>query len=258
MDRVHPGVRGPLTEGPCLGVVHVVGNVPRLVRNPITRTFFQLGATKQWVTIHAFNSFPETHLRRLGNSRKNLGPKKCLVKQFKLTSYSGTESFIPSSSQQKNYCVCVCVRCGRCCTYRGILWYVGLSPLKIWSPHFLLWLKLKGTCRRPTDVTDFLIPSGKLKKLVTMESEDSTSSSSVFGTETETQPKDSDVEAGFTARPYQVELLERALERNTIVCLGTGTGKTFISVMLIKELSHHIREIYHNGGKRSFFLVNTG
>ena len=91
-----------------------------------------------------------------------------------------------------------------------------------------------------------------------MESEDSTSSSSVSGTETETQPKDSDVETGFTARPYQVELLERALERNTIVCLGTGTGKTFISVMLIKELSHQIREIYLNGGKRSFFLVNTG
>ena len=89
-----------------------------------------------------------------------------------------------------------------------------------------------------------------------MESEDNTSSSSVSGTET--QPKDSDVETGFTARPYQVELLERALERNTIVCLGTGTGKTFISVMLIKELSHQIREIYHNGGKRSFFLVNTG
>ena len=95
-----------------------------------------------------------------------------------------------------------------------------------------------------------------------MESEDSASSSSVSGTETETQPKDSqldsNVEAGFTARPYQVELLERALERNTIVCLGTGTGKTFISVMLIKELSHQIREIYQNGGKRSFFLVNTG
>ena len=108
MDRVHPGVRGRLTEGPCLGVVHVVGNVPRLVRNPIKRSFFQLGATKQWVTIHAFlNSFPETHLRWLGNSRKNLEPKKCLVKQFKLTSYWGTESFIPSSSQQKNYCVCV-------------------------------------------------------------------------------------------------------------------------------------------------------
>ncbi|CAH3192487.1 unnamed protein product, partial [Porites evermanni] len=68
---------------------------------------------------------------------------------------------------------------------------------------------------------------------------------------------DRDVEAGFTARPYQVELLERALKRNTIVCLGTGTGKTFISVMLIKELSHQIRETFNNGGKRTFFLVNT-
>ena len=64
-----------------------------------------------------------------------------------------------------------------------------------------------------------------------MESEDSAESSSASETETETQ---------------------------SIVCLGTGTGKTFISVMLIKELSHQIREIYKNGGKRSFFLVNTG
>ena len=60
------------------------------------------------------------------------------------------------------------------------------------------------------------------------------------------------------ARPYQVELLERAKERNTIVCLGTGTGKTFISVMLIKELAHEVRGTYKNGGKRTFFLVNTG
>ena len=58
--------------------------------------------------------------------------------------------------------------------------------------------------------------------------------------------------------PYQVELLERAKERNTIVCLGTGTGKTFISVMLIKEMAHQVRETYKNGGKRTFFLVNTG
>lgn len=65
-------------------------------------------------------------------------------------------------------------------------------------------------------------------------------------------------EEKFLARPYQVELLERAKERNTIVCLGTGTGKTFISVMLIKELAHEVRETYKKGGKRTFFLVNTG
>ena len=98
----------------------------------------------------------------------------------------------------------------------------------------------------------------QVKKLVTMESEESAESSSASETETETQQEDRNVEAVFTARPYQEELLEMGLERNTIVCLGTGTGKTFISVMLIKELSHQIREIYKNGGKRSFFLVNTG
>ena len=87
-----------------------------------------------------------------------------------------------------------------------------------------------------------------------MEIEDSAEDSSASETETETQPEDGKI----TARPYQVELLERSLERNTIVCLGTGTGKTFISVMLIKELSHQIRETYKNGGKRTFFLVNTG
>ena len=79
------------------------------------------------------------------------------------------------------------------------------------------------------------------------ESETSTES------ETEVVPEDE-----FSARPYQVELLERAKKSNTIVCLGTGTGKTFISVMLIKELAHQVRESYNDGGKRTFFLVRTG
>ena len=71
--------------------------------------------------------------------------------------------------------------------------------------------------------------------------------------ETEQEPEEQ-----HSARPYQVELLERAKKRNTIVCLGTGTGKTFISVMLIKELAHEVRGTYKKGGKRTFFLVNTG
>lgn len=55
-------------------------------------------------------------------------------------------------------------------------------------------------------------------------------------------------------RPYQQELLEAALEENTIVNLGTGAGKTYVAVMLIKELSPSI--ILR--GKRSVFLVTTG
>ena len=84
--------------------------------------------------------------------------------------------------------------------------------------------------------------------------------------EEDAREKASESEAGgggdenLLARPYQVELLERAKERNTIVCLGTGTGKTFISVMLIKELAHEVRGKYmhKDDGRRTFFLVNTG
>ncbi|XP_068738102.1 endoribonuclease Dicer-like [Montipora capricornis] len=83
------------------------------------------------------------------------------------------------------------------------------------------------------------------------ESEESSSASEIES-EAELEP-----EVKMNPRPYQVELLERAKERNTIVCLGTGTGKTFISVMLIKEMAHQIRETFQNGGKRTFFLVNT-
>ena len=79
------------------------------------------------------------------------------------------------------------------------------------------------------------------------------SSASTSGGHSRSEP-----ESKMIARPYQVELLELAKERNTIICLGTGTGKTFISVMLIKEMAHQVRESYKNGGKRTFFLVNTG
>ncbi|KAM9842494.1 endoribonuclease Dicer isoform 2-T2 [Aulostomus maculatus] len=61
----------------------------------------------------------------------------------------------------------------------------------------------------------------------------------------------------YTPRKYQVELLEAALEHNTIVCLNTGSGKTFIAVLLTKELSHQIRGHYHGNAKRTVFLVNT-
>ena len=41
-------------------------------------------------------------------------------------------------------------------------------------------------------------------------------------------------------RPHQVELLEKAKRKNIIVYLGTGSGKTFIAVMLIKHLRQRL------------------
>lgn len=63
----------------------------------------------------------------------------------------------------------------------------------------------------------------------------------------------------IVARPYQLELLDAALVENTIVNLGTGAGKTFIAVMLIRELSHQILDPFsQEGAKRTVFLVPTG
>ncbi|XP_022665039.1 endoribonuclease Dicer-like isoform X3 [Varroa destructor] len=59
------------------------------------------------------------------------------------------------------------------------------------------------------------------------------------------------------ARDYQVEILEKTLEQNVIICLGTGSGKTFISVMLIKELLYETYSCFEAGGKRSVFLAPT-
>ncbi|KRZ54679.1 Endoribonuclease dcr-1, partial [Trichinella nativa] len=52
------------------------------------------------------------------------------------------------------------------------------------------------------------------------------------------------------------ELLECAKKENVIVTLGTGTGKTFIAVMLIREMSESVHQPLKEGGKRSLFIVD--
>ncbi|KJH42286.1 hypothetical protein DICVIV_11732 [Dictyocaulus viviparus] len=65
-------------------------------------------------------------------------------------------------------------------------------------------------------------------------------------------------ETHFTPRDYQVELLDKACKRNVIVQLGTGAGKTFIAVLLLKEYGLQILPPYNDGGKRAFFVVDKG
>lgn len=64
-------------------------------------------------------------------------------------------------------------------------------------------------------------------------------------------------ERALTPRSYQIEILETAKRENTIACLGTGTGKTFIAVMLIREFADDVRLSFEGRGKRIFFLVPT-
>lgn len=61
-----------------------------------------------------------------------------------------------------------------------------------------------------------------------------------------------------SAREYQVELFERAKEKNTIAVLNTGTGKTLIAVMLMKHAVAQDLIDQQNGlaPRISFFLVD--
>lgn len=52
----------------------------------------------------------------------------------------------------------------------------------------------------------------------------------------------------------QLELLNRAVDHNTIVALGTGTGKTFIAALLIKEYAFRLLE----NGEKAIFVVDKG
>ena len=56
----------------------------------------------------------------------------------------------------------------------------------------------------------------------------------------------------------QNEIMEKAKSENLIVCLPTGSGKTYIAIMLIKQLSTVTRQSLDTGGKRSIILVKTG
>ncbi|CAI9730629.1 endoribonuclease Dicer-like [Octopus vulgaris] len=63
----------------------------------------------------------------------------------------------------------------------------------------------------------------------------------------------------FTPQTYQLELLDAALHQNTIVCVNSPPGKTFIAVMLIKEMAIQIRPMVPDIAKRKFtvFLVSS-
>ncbi|KAM3965010.1 LOW QUALITY PROTEIN: endoribonuclease Dcr-2-like [Aphomia sociella] len=59
------------------------------------------------------------------------------------------------------------------------------------------------------------------------------------------------------ARPYQSQLEEIAIRKNTIINLPTGSGKTFIAVRLITRFRDGLQKPWGNGGKRTFLVNNV-
>ncbi|KAG0025287.1 Dicer-like protein 1 [Podila clonocystis] len=74
-----------------------------------------------------------------------------------------------------------------------------------------------------------------------------------------TKPKDSSEPLGLPLVPrlYQQHMYEKALQENVIAVMDTGSGKTLVSAMLIKEITRREEEAHRspNEKKISFFVV---
>jgi len=61
----------------------------------------------------------------------------------------------------------------------------------------------------------------------------------------------------FIPRAYQIDLYEKAIQDNTILYLPTGTGKTYVAVMLLKHLSSTLRKyLSHSIIWKFFYLID--
>ncbi|RUS80555.1 hypothetical protein EGW08_011695 [Elysia chlorotica] len=61
----------------------------------------------------------------------------------------------------------------------------------------------------------------------------------------------------FTPRTYQIQLLDAALQRNTLLCQGCPSNKLFLALMVAKEMSSSTRSSIKDGGKRTFYLTDS-
>ncbi|OWA52488.1 Endoribonuclease Dicer [Hypsibius exemplaris] len=67
--------------------------------------------------------------------------------------------------------------------------------------------------------------------------------------------KDAASDANLENRPYQDEMVDRALRENIICALGTGMGKNEVAVSVIKRLQYEIEPAWSEGGKRTVMVV---
>jgi superfamily II DNA or RNA helicase len=73
-------------------------------------------------------------------------------------------------------------------------------------------------------------------------------------TKTDSNDSQSRGNVSITPREYQYELFQKAVNENVISVLGTGAGKTLISVMLIKHISSIESQKRLNGQKVSIMF----
>jgi len=59
-------------------------------------------------------------------------------------------------------------------------------------------------------------------------------------------------------RCLQVALLDVALRRNSVVCIGSSSAKQFLATMLIKKLAYQTRCDSQSEKLRTLALFNTG
>lgn len=58
-------------------------------------------------------------------------------------------------------------------------------------------------------------------------------------------------------RSYQTQLMRIAKAQNSIIYLPTGSGKTYVAMLLLKEMIGPLQKDYSEGGKIGIMLVNT-
>ncbi|KAK4024289.1 hypothetical protein OUZ56_009673 [Daphnia magna] len=54
---------------------------------------------------------------------------------------------------------------------------------------------------------------------------------------------------------HDLELYKYACRENTVVYLPTGSGKTMIAVLLIRDMAAQVKNSLTEGGRRKIFLV---
>lgn len=69
--------------------------------------------------------------------------------------------------------------------------------------------------------------------------------------------RSSELQDDFPPREYQKEMQKVCMAKNTIIYLPTGAGKTHIALMVIKAMGGDLIKPLSQGGKRTFFVVNT-